>query len=254
MKYRVNPPAAYFNVIFLAKEQPLKIHTVMKIKNNHLLGLINRSLKISASSIPTLAIIAYFSGWQYVNEYFSSFNINRSSFSFTDYTTFTHSFSVLANMFPLITGFDVDMLKWLLPILLLIIGPVLVKRISKKLPRLTILNIWSWACLITALFYLSQQAGELDANKVKNGNARPVEIVLSESFKKNLMATGGKEWAAQRIEEINRASKNKALALIWRNSNETILLLLGDSGDTYKKPIEVLRINNGDIVAIFAAP
>jgi len=226
----------------------------MKTNSKHTLSLINRSLKISAGSIPTLAIIAYFSGWQYVNEYFSSFDINRSSFSFTDYTTFTYSFSVLANIVPLITEFDLNILKWLLPILLLIIGPILANRLSKKLPRLTILTIWSWVCLITALFYMSQQAGALDANNVKRGNARPVQIVLSESFKKNLIVTMGKEWTTQRIEEINRASKNKALALIWRNSNETILLLLGDTGDRYKKPIEIQRINNSDIVVIFATP
>lgn len=227
---------------------------MINTNRENLLGLLNRSLRISARALPTLAIIAYFSGWQYVNQYFSSFNINRSSFSFTDYTTFTYSFSVFANIVPMILKFGIRTFSWFVPLFMLITGPILAKRLNKRLPRLTILSIYSWACLITMLFFMSQQAGELDADKVKNGNARPVELVFSKSFKNNLISSRGRLWADQRIKELNRASKNKALALIWRNSDETILLLLGDSGDLYRTPIEVIRVNNGDIAAIFTSP
>lgn len=226
----------------------------MEASDKNYLSLINQSLKISAGALPTLAIIAYFSGWQYVNEFFSSFSINRSSFSFTDYTTFTYSFSVLANIVPLILNFKFQVFYWLVPTVFLFAGPRIVRSITKQTTQNSVLITWSWVCLITALFFLSQQAGALDAQKVKNTQARPVKLILSKSFKNNLISIKGENWANQRMDAINKASNNGALALIWRNSNETILLIFGTSGKFLKKPMEVLRLNNKDITAVFSTP
>jgi hypothetical protein len=212
-------------------------------------GLVSYSLTIASSALPTLAIISYFSGWQYVNEYFSSFNINRSSFSFNDYTVFTYSFSVAVNLPKIIVVYKLSALKWIGPLLLLFIGPYIVKGLSSKIIRLSLLRIWSWLWLLVALFFSSQQAGAIDAKKVMEGNARAVDIIFSKTFKENLIISKGEPWADQKISEIQKAAKNNALVLIWRSSNDTILLIFGSSGDNHGKPIEILRINSKEIVS-----
>ncbi len=64
-----------------------------QIQKYRVFVLLGKALKIPVRALPTLAIIAYFSGWQYANEYFSEFGINRSNIAFNDYTVFTQNFS-----------------------------------------------------------------------------------------------------------------------------------------------------------------
>ena len=218
------------------------------------MGLIGKALSITGKMLPTLAIVAYFSGWQYVNEYFSSFNINRSSFSFNDYTVFTYSFSVIAAVPKILIQFSVHLLLWLLPFVTLLLGPHLVKLLPRSLPRMMILKIWSWFFLIVGLFFVSQQAGRYDGSYIKENGARSSQVILSKSFLEDMKANMGENWAKQKVEEITRASKNSALALIWRNGSESIFLMFGSTGKLHGKPLEIIRINNNSIVSTHAKP
>ena len=58
---------------------------------------------VAPNTLPFLAILAYFSGWWYRNEYFSEFGIPRSSFTVADYTVFIHSFSVMRRFVRVVT-------------------------------------------------------------------------------------------------------------------------------------------------------
>lgn len=54
--------------------------------------------KVSPENLIGFTVVAYFSGWHYANEYFSYFSVNRSSFSFDDYTVFLYSFFILVSV------------------------------------------------------------------------------------------------------------------------------------------------------------
>ncbi|WP_141215668.1 hypothetical protein [Hahella sp. CCB-MM4] len=87
-----------------------------------------------------------------------------------------------------------------------------------------------------------------------NRNARPVDIIFSHSFYDNLSLNKGENFSSQIIEDIKKASRTGALALIWRTSDETIILMFGSSGKFHGKPIEILRINNSEIITVFSKP
>jgi len=227
----------------------------LKNKTENSIGHLLTSLKIPAIALPTLAIIAYFSGWQYVNEYLSNFNINRSSYAFSDYTTFVHSFSVISNIFNLIPEYKFNTLFWISPFVLLILGPKIISFLPKNFSQKIILHVWSWTLLFTMLFFLSQQAGSYDAAQIKNKKWRPISLIIfSKSFKESLVITKSENYAKARINELNQAASNDALALIWRNSNETILMQASDSGSNKGEPIKILRIDNSHITAIETDP
>lgn len=217
--------------------------------------LIRSSLLIAGNSLPTLAIVAYFSGWQYVNEYFSAFGINRSTFSFTDYTTFLYAFSVVTKAPSLICELNLKSSIGIFSLLMLIMGPIFMRQLKVNFNRFPLLKAWSWIWLILALFFISQEAGKIEAKKTLNKEARQVEVFFSESYKKNLIAVEGKEYGKQKFEELLEASHLGAFAIIRKDANETILLQFGTKGDHHEIPLDILRVNNNHIVSItYKAP
>ena len=224
----------------------------MQSELNRTFVLIGRSLKISVGALPTLAIITYFSGWQYANEYFSQFGINRSNIAFNDNTVFTQSFSVVANIWGLLMDWDASRLLWVIPFFLVVIGPKMFKLISKKIPRLTGLRSWAWIWLMIGLFNVSQQAGAYDADLVKSGCARKVKPIFTRNFNKDL-ATPETEVIMEALTSgLVRASSNNAIALIWRSQSETFFLRFSDSLPDEIEPIQVVRVNNNIISVILS--
>ena len=214
---------------------------------------LGRALRIATSALPTLAIFAYFSGWQYVNEYFSTFGINRSSFAFSDYTVFVYMFSVVAKFPEMILSFSGEFLLGIAAILATLAGPVAAPRLPRVWPRMLLLRLWVWIGLALAVFFVSQLAGRLDAQSVLDGHARTVNLFFTPDFEKHLAANLGKNGATQRVQEIRKASEKGALALIWRSANETILLLYGTSGQFHGCPLEILRMRDSYILGVFAS-
>ncbi len=212
--------------------------------------IIAKSLQISGRAIPSLAICAYFSGWQYANEYFSSFDITRSSISFKDYTVFTHSFSVIANLWKLVIAGGSDLLWWLIPLAFFVSGPYLARKLDKRIPRLLMLRLWTWIWLIILLFHVSQQAGAYDASLVKKGCARMVIPYFKKSFNTEPANDVTKLYMNAILELLDRTSQNNAVALIWRSPNETLFLILDDRDPEKTEPLFVYRIQNSDIALI----
>lgn len=56
-------------------------------------------------NIGLAAVVFYFSGWWYRNEYFYTFGIPRSSFTAADYTVFVHAFSVVWQIPHIVTDY-----------------------------------------------------------------------------------------------------------------------------------------------------
>jgi hypothetical protein len=208
-------------------------------------------LKISGAVIPILAITAYFSGWQYVNQYFSEFGINKSSFSFNDYTVFTYLFSVVTKIPQMIRTFNIEFIKSVFLVLLIFICPLLIERTFRPELRKLSLTVCTWSLLILSLFFISQEAGTIDANKVFKREARPVDVYFTESLKNQLKFNKDENWASERIAGLRNASDLGAIGLIWRNKEETILLIFGTDGDLHGEPLEILRLSNKYIVSIF---
>jgi len=227
----------------------LKKKNGMKSETN-VTFLLGNVLSLSAKAIPAFAIFAYFSGWLYLNEYFSEFGINRSSYGFSDYTTFLYLSSVIAKILEMLIDLNLEVYKAILAVLIMVSGPILSKKLPKFMPRMLILRVWVWFWLSVALSFVSIEAGRVDAQKVFNKDAQSVKVYLTKSFKEEIAASYGNEYAEVRISEILEANEKGALALIWRNANEIILLMYGVSGQFHGKPLEILRINNRFIVCV----
>lgn len=227
----------------------------MNFSKDNLTENIASILKISPDRIVGLTAVLYFSGWCYVNYFFSSFGINKSSFEFPDYTVFLYSFFVVLKIFDFLLLFTLE--SWIFSICFVcVVGLSSLNFTGSREKELSIIrNFVVFIAFAVGLFYLSSEAGKLDARHVFEKNARTVTLILKESFRKDLKAYRGKEYADQRLEEINKASKNGGLALVWRNSDESIFLIFEISvGESHGKPLEILRVPNNFIALIGSKP
>lgn len=213
---------------------------------------------LSLKILPIFAILAYFSGWSYVNEYFSEFGINRSTIAFSDYTTFLHSFSVALIIPELFTSIDFlkDFLKsiWLILLILCIVLFIMFKKNYQfeSFQELLILRILILLLVLISINQVSKGAGLLDAKRVIDGeNIRAVNLYFSKSFYEDLSDQTDEAFARGRINSIVEAAEYNALGLLWRNSNESIFLRYSLVGGNKGDLQEVIRISNKYITSIF---
>lgn len=192
-----------------------------------------RISKISLERFVGFAVVAYFSGWHYVNTYFSDFDVNRSGFSFDDYTVFLYSFFVLVKApeiflagtwgalrgtgsfeafcgtFALITMILVSALRFGGRIHA---GADLARRIA--LVALGFGFLWGF----------SVEGGHMDARAVMSGGARGVEVTLTSDFYRKLGTQRGSDYVAAYKDSLKQDNVSGGLALLWRNDHETLLL------------------------------
>ena len=71
---------------------------VVRLSTDQSVRSLQAFFRVSLSNLGAFAVVAYFSGWHYVNAYFSFFNVNRSSFTFDNYTIFLYCFFVLVKV------------------------------------------------------------------------------------------------------------------------------------------------------------
>ena len=202
------------------------------------------------------AIVAYFSGWHYVNSYFDSFDINRSSFSFDNYTVILYSFFVLVELPNILISFT--------SISLIGVGTffsaLLVSAAELKDDVCNSMNILRRIVAlgfgISSVFCFSTEAGRSDAHQVIEDNrGRRVEVVVTEHFREALEAQYGKDHAGTRMKEILDANDCGGLALIWRNNHETMVLLYETtSGEGHGDPLVTYRIPDRFIALVESKP
>ena len=206
---------------------------------------------IRVESFVAFAIIAYFSGWQYVNAYFSYFNVNRSSFSFDDYTIFLYFFYVFVKLPQILFSGTSDSIAGITFLIVM----VLVSSIRFSDPIHIAINLVQRIAIVAlgigCLFYFSLEAGRIEAYRVAiQGQARPISIVLSKEFIADMVEYRGQEYTDGWIAMMKNWDERGALGLIWRNSSETMLQIYETQGPRFGRPAETYRIPNRFIVSI----
>ena len=195
------------------------------------------------------AIVSYFSGWHYLNAYFLHFNVNRWSYSFDDYTIFLYSFFMLVELPNILWPVTYDVL--MAPIFLFIC--LLLSAIKPPERFLTAKNIVGRLLIavgsLWCLYEFSVEAGHISADEVSRDlENRRILLTLTEDFHKSVEEWRDVNYANQLSAELRLAGRQGRLGLIWRNSNETLILL----NDADGKPVTTYRIPNRFIVLIDA--
>ena len=132
-----------------------------------------RVFQIPIESLTGLAIAAYFSGWNYVNEYFAFFDVNRSSFVFNDYTIFLYSFFVITKVPSIVAAGTLKSILGLATLLVTIV--VLASRFHRRPSSFVSLirRLLIVATGLTFVYLFSIEAGRIDAEKVSQGASSP---------------------------------------------------------------------------------
>lgn len=219
-----------------------------------------RISKISLERFVGFAVVAYFSGWHYVNTYFSDFNVNRSGFSFDDYTVFVYSFFVLVKAPAIFLSGTWDALRGtgsreaVLGVIALI-AMILVSAMQfgerihagVDLARRIVLVGLGFGFL----WGFSVEGGHMDARAVMSGDARGVEVTLTSSFFKEFRMQRGNEDVMAYKEDLNDYNLCGSLALLWRDNHETLILRF-ESADSeiYGEPASIYRLPNRFIALI----
>ena len=224
---------------------------MIQLRVHNILESFQSFFTIRVESFVAFAIIAYFSGWQYVNAYFSYFNVNRSSFSFDDYTIFLYFFYVLVKLPQILLAGTSDSIAGITFLIVM----VLVSSIGFSKPIHIAINLVQRIVIvglgIGCLFSFSLEAGRIEADRVAiQGQARPISIVLSKEFIADMVEYRGQAYTDEWITMMKNWDDRGALGLIWRNSNETMLQIYETQGPGLGRPAETYRIPNRFIVSI----
>lgn len=225
---------------------------MIRVKYKHTIDMFRWLLNLRVENFIAFAVVAYFSGWHYVNTYFSSFGINRSSISFESYTVFLYSFYVVVEIPTMLALFPPDSRYAFatLVALLIVSGiefPDSVHASVRLLQRTVVVALG-----IGSLYFFSIAAGSSDAKQViHDKRARPVTITFTEDVKKALEAQYDTRYANDVVDELREAGRLGALALIWRSSEETVILQYDTAeGAGHGSPIATYRIPNQFIALI----
>ena len=195
------------------------------------------------------AIVAYFSGWHYLDAYFSHFKVDTWIPSFDDYTIFLYSFYVLVTLPDILRQleFDVVMAAVLLCVCFLFSAAKFPERFDTAksfMGRLLMAAGGLWC-----LYVFSIEAGQMKAAEVSRDlEKRRIILTLTKEFRQELRASRNVYYADQFFEELEVASREGRVGLIWRSSNETLILL---HNSTAKRAI-AYRIPNKFVALIDA--
>ena len=209
-------------------------------------------LGLRVENFVTFAIIAYFSGWLYVNYFFHEFGINRSSFSFDHYTVFVYFFYVLIKVPDFIIAVS---WKSFYGFLALFAGLTTsaIRLTTNRIPALDLAQrVVVILLLFGCIFFFSIDAGQRDArNALNERSGRAVSVVFTKDLEEAYAKQFTPRHATFVLCELTSAGDNNALALIWRNSEETLLLRYETTeGADRETPIATFRIPNQFIALI----
>ena len=209
-------------------------------------------LRLRVENFVIFAIIAYFSGWLYVNYFFSEFHINRSSFSFDNYTIIVYFFYVLIKAPDFLFSMSFNSFFGLLTL----IGAFVVSAIrftKNRIPALDLVQRVAMTLLIfLCIFYFSIDAGQRDARSIiYEGRTRPVSIVFTKDIEEAYASQFTPRHATFMLCELTAAGDLGGLALVWRSSEETLILRYrGVEGTNRPDPISTYRIPNQFIALV----
>ena len=210
------------------------------------------------------AIGAYFSGWHYLDAYFSHFNVNSWNYAFNDYTIFLYSFFTLVEV-PSVLLHSISE-NWMLDrvglvVLILIVTCVnLAENLTEKFEwyhgiKNTIGRPAVAITVLACLYIFSAEAGHINACEVSlNLNNRRIRLTLTKDFEKEFKGWHSRRdhanYADQSLEELDAAARDDRLGLIWRSGTETLVLLKDDETGrsvTYRIPNKFVTLIDAKI-------
>lgn len=201
---------------------------------HHVFDSLDWLFHVSLERLIGFAIVTYFSGWQYLDAYFSRFNANEWNAWFNDYTIFLYSFFVLADL----KGSWVWIINFVF--FMVVVGFLSTIRISD---RYSMTGTFIRRFLIAIgvfwfLYHVSHDAGIRKAEALlASDEERRVEVYLSKQFYGELKKTLDEETANVFLADLIKQSREGTLRLIWRTDDDTIVLLAGhDRPTTYRIP------------------
>ena len=201
--------------------------------NSHLISLVY-ILEISINKIVTIGILSYLAGWVYLYYYFQHFNVRISSIAFDAYTVFIYAFFALTKLPALL--FNAGQYPQSLAATFFFLVILFVPAIDFRGRPLFSSNVaLRTATVVIGIFWLvvcSRDIGLLDAEKVTSmSDSRPISLIFKGDSKWTLNPRDDERRPSSLIERFAQAERNGGLFLIWRNSDETVVLLKEPSKD-----------------------
>ena len=201
--------------------------------NSHPISLVC-IFDISINKIVTIGILSYLAGWVYLYYYFQIFNVRISSIAFDAYTVFIYAFFALTKLPDLLLsgGQYPQSLVATFVFLLILLAPAIDFRGSALVSSNATLRT---VTVVAGLFWLvvcSRDIALLDAETVASmSDGRPISLIFKEDSKWTLRPGDDERRPNSLIEKVAQAESNGGLALVWRNSDETVVLLKEPSED-----------------------
>ena len=201
--------------------------------NSHLISLVC-IFEISINKIITIGISSYLAGWVYLYYYFQHFNVRISSITFDAYTVFIYAFFALTKL-PgvLLCGlqYPQSLVATFLLLLILFVPAIDFRGKALVSTNATLRTV----TVVAGIFWLvvcSRDIALLDANKVTSmSDGRPISLIFKEDSKWTLRPRDAERRPNSLIDRFAHAERNGGLFLVWRNSDETVVLLKGPSED-----------------------
>ena len=189
------------------------------------------------------AVISYFVGWIYLNEYLRIFGLSLSNLAVPPYYVFVFSYVPLLDVFYEQAWWDVVMLILLLALILGCIAVFRWKRLllyPYKNARYPLFLIGVVLILLFS-FQLARQTGWRDGFKVLNGGGKAINFVFDDKIEKEI-----KHKRISRLKTANSLDGD-CLRLVWR-SQETIYVVdvcdVGNGNPTYGIPVSAIVISD----------
>ena len=215
--------------------KPITVNPVMKIIrfNSHLISLVC-IFEISINKIVTIGVLSYLVGWVYLYYYFQVFNVRISSIAFDAYTVFIYAFFALTKLPDLLLSrgqYPQSFVATFLFLLILLVPAIDFRGRALVSSNATLRTV----TVVAGIFWLvvcSRDIALLDAEKVASMlDDRPISLIFKEDSTRTLRPGDDERRPNSLIEKVAQAERNGGLALIWRNSDETVVLLNEPSED-----------------------
>ena len=189
------------------------------------------------------AVISYFVGWIYLNEYLRIFGLSLSNLDIPPYYVFVFSYVPLLDVFYERAWWDVVILITLFVLILGCISVFRCKRLllppykSARYPLFLIGVVF----ILLMSFQLARQTGWRDGFKVLGGGGKAINFVFSDEIENGI--------EHKRIKRLKKANSfdGDCLRLVWQ-SKETIYVVdacdVKNGNPTYGIPVSAIVISD----------
>ena len=201
-----------------------------KSSDKNQLGTVKNIIAVLRDTIVFFAILLYFVGWVYLNEYLSHFGIYLSNLELPFYYYFIYSYSPIFSA--LLDPSLADILRFIVLVTLIIICVFSYKK-SAKYGHISATALCVGIFLI--FFHLALEKSHLHASYVINGGGKKIKFI----FKEDVL----KKYEKELRHGILKDNAESNLRLVWRTDKEVYAVRIRNKLDP-SRPIVTYRIPN----------